>query len=269
VVEEPEVDELLRYKVREAIGRNAGVLGMFINTESIYDKVIFEISDFFNDPENGPEIDRAVDIFVDKLLSYTIGQAMGLLTGEMREITVNRLVGAALEAALTDEASDTVVDKVMSYAQREGNRPIKELIYDFVPEFDIKAYDKLNSVITSFLKNDAALFIDTAVDSFLKGIMTSSVKDLGGRIGEDTFESLNAMILASYGPVAVKAAPFVVEAINIPKIVEDRINSFDMDYIEKLILNIASTELKAITWVGGVLGFVIGFVPVITQIIGI
>ena len=269
VVEEPEVDELLRYKVREAIGRNAGVLGMFINTESIYDKVIFEISDFFNNPENSPEIDRAVDIFVDKLLSYTIGQATGLLTGEMREITIKRLVGASLEAALTDEASDTVVDKIMSYAQKEGNRPIKELVYDYIPEFDARAYDKINSAVDSFLKKDALLFIDTAIDSFLNGIMTSSVKEIGSKIGEDTFESLKSMIIACYGPVAVKAAPYVVEAINIPKIVEDRINSFDMDHIEKLILNIASTELKAITWVGGVLGFVIGFVPVITQIIGL
>jgi len=269
IIEEPDVDELLRDKVRVAIGRNAGVLGMFINTESIYDKVIFEIRDFFNNPENGPEIDRAVDMFVDKVLSYTVGQAMGLLTGEMREITVKRLVEAALKAALTDEASDTVVDKIMSYAQKEGNRPVKELIYDFMPEFDSRAYDKLYVAVSDFLKKDAYGFIDTALDSFLEGIMKCSIKDLGNKIGDETFENIKAVIVASYSPIAVKAAPYVVEAINIPKIVEERINSFDMDHIEKLILNIASTELKAITWVGGVLGFIIGFVPVLTQLIGL
>ncbi len=269
MIEEPDVDELLRDKVRDAIARNAGVLGMFINTESIYDKVVFEIRDFFNSPENGPEIDRAVDMFVDKVLSCTIGQAMGLLTGEMREITVKRLVGAAMEAALTDEASDTVVDKVMSYAQREGNRPIKEIVYDFMPEFDSRAYDKLNEVVSAFLKNDAPLFLENALDSFLEGLMESRICDIGKKVGDDTFDSLKATIVTSFAPVAVKAAPFIVEAINIPDIVEKRINSFDMDHIEKLILNIASTELKAITWVGGVLGFIIGFVPVITQLIGL
>lgn len=268
MIDDPEVDELLRDKVREAISRNAGLLGMFINTETIYDKVVTEIKTFFNDPENGPEIDRTVDIVVDKIMLFTVGQTVGLLTGEMREMTVKRLVSAAMDAALTDDAADMVVDKIVSYAQKEGNRQIKELVYDFVPEFDNRAYEKLYTVVGNFLKNDAKTFLSSALDELLGGIMKSRIKDIGGRIGDGTYQNLKGVILSAYGPVAVKAAPFVVDAINIPKIVEERINSFDMDIIEELILGIASKELSAITWFGGLLGLVIGFVPVIVQLLG-
>lgn len=268
-IAEPDADNFLRDKVREAISRNAGLLGMFINTENIYDKAVGEIKEFFNNPANSTEIDKAVDMVVDKLLSYTVGQSVGLVTGEMREITVKKAVSAVMEAALTDKASQTAVDKIIGYAQKEGNRTVKELIYDYVPEFDKLAYERLYTAVDSFLKKDALTFVESGADELARGIFNTKIKDISVKIGEDTLESVKEMILASYTPVAVKAAPFVVEAINIPKIVEERINSFDMNVIEGLILSIANKELKAITWVGALLGFVIGFVPVITQIIGL
>ena len=47
--------------------------------------------------------------------------------------------------------------------------------------------------------------------------------------------------------------------INISKIVEERINGFDLEKLEKIILSIASKELKHIELLGGFLGFIIGF----------
>ena len=52
--------------------------------------------------------------------------------------------------------------------------------------------------------------------------------------------------------------PDIVELFNISKIIEDEINAFDVAFAEELILEIASKELKAITWLGALLGGIMG-----------
>ncbi len=39
---------------------------------------------------------------------------------------------------------------------------------------------------------------------------------------------------------------------------EKQLNTFDLRMLEDIILSIAKKELNAITWLGGVLGFLIG-----------
>ena len=52
----------------------------------------------------------------------------------------------------------------------------------------------------------------------------------------------------------------VEEKINFRKIIEDKINGFDLSKLEKIINKIAAKELKAIELMGGLLGFVVGIV---------
>ena len=53
----------------------------------------------------------------------------------------------------------------------------------------------------------------------------------------------------------------------LPSIVFKKINEFDMEFLEGIILSIAKKELSAITKLGGVLGFIIGFIPAALSLI--
>jgi uncharacterized membrane protein YheB (UPF0754 family) len=48
--------------------------------------------------------------------------------------------------------------------------------------------------------------------------------------------------------------------IQVSKIVEDKVNAFDLDQLEEMIRGVSSPELRAIEILGGVLGFIIGLV---------
>lgn len=48
-------------------------------------------------------------------------------------------------------------------------------------------------------------------------------------------------------------------------LIEEQINTFDLDYIEKLIIEIANKELKLIMSLGFILGGIIGFFKVWLQ----
>jgi uncharacterized membrane protein YheB (UPF0754 family) len=45
----------------------------------------------------------------------------------------------------------------------------------------------------------------------------------------------------------------------VPQLVETKVAAFEVEKLEAIILEVASRELVAITWLGGVLGVLIGF----------
>jgi len=53
----------------------------------------------------------------------------------------------------------------------------------------------------------------------------------------------------------------VAGGVDIPRIVEEKINEMDVAEAEKILLSVAGKQLKWIAALGGVLGFIIGFVP--------
>jgi uncharacterized membrane protein YheB (UPF0754 family) len=54
----------------------------------------------------------------------------------------------------------------------------------------------------------------------------------------------------------------VESRLDFRKIVYDKIKDFEVSKLESIVFSIASRELKAIEYLGGVLGFLIGLVQV-------
>lgn len=52
----------------------------------------------------------------------------------------------------------------------------------------------------------------------------------------------------------------LLKELNLQRIVEDRINGYDVAQLEKIILSISKKELNALVWLGGLLGMLMGFV---------
>ena len=52
----------------------------------------------------------------------------------------------------------------------------------------------------------------------------------------------------------------LIRALNLQKIVEERINGYDVSQLETMILSISKKELNALVWLGGLLGMIMGFV---------
>ena len=46
--------------------------------------------------------------------------------------------------------------------------------------------------------------------------------------------------------------------LNVPKLVEEKVAAFPVQKLEELILSVSKRELRAITWLGGLLGVILG-----------
>ena len=58
----------------------------------------------------------------------------------------------------------------------------------------------------------------------------------------------------------ISGKEFLTEEIQISRIVEDRVNAYDLDQLEQMIKGVSAPELTFIEVLGGVMGFIIGLV---------
>jgi len=87
------------------------------------------------------------------------------------------------------------------------------------------------------------------IPSMFKGMITSYVNDAITSDGE-------AMIIE----LSEKIIHHATEKVSVALIVEEKINEFDFEKLEEIIMSIAKAELKHIEILGGFIGFAIGTV---------
>lgn len=88
-------------------------------------------------------------------------------------------------------------------------------------------------------------------------------------IGDTPLASLSAMVpnkqisqrlFAYYSKLIARNSKSVVEVMDISNLVENRINEYSSEEAERVILSVVKNQLRGITWIGALLGFLIGMI---------
>ncbi|SEF52715.1 Uncharacterized membrane protein YheB, UPF0754 family [Caloramator fervidus] len=109
-------------------------------------------------------------------------------------------------------------------------------------------------------------FVETEVDNLVSYILNLKINDVLS-IDEEKFTYFIDNLLSVTDCLFKRYGKNLLEILDISKIVEDRINELDIEYIEKIILEVSNKELKAITWFGALLGGLIGLINPFLQIL--
>lgn len=112
--------------------------------------------------------------------------------------------------------------------------------------------DKLIQTVTEMVKE--------RLSSMLPRIVPAKVTQL---IGDSVEKVLRQEAPALINQFIASERAYITQEIHIKKMVEDKINDFDLDQLEAMIKSVSSTELRFIEILGGVLGFIIGIVQVL------
>lgn len=96
------------------------------------------------------------------------------------------------------------------------------------------------------------------VDSFLGKPVSQLLEGHEDQLAQavDTIESIYRGIITDH-------LPKILDSVDISKIVRDRINEMDVNETEKLIFQVMDKELKAIVWLGALLGLVMGSINIL------
>lgn len=138
---------------------------------------------------------------------------------------------------------------------------IAKSIGDAVENELIKVNDIIEQLVTTENKSELIHSIKrrvlAAVDLKIPSLIPSSIKHkLLDYVGEQIDAEAEEIIDKTIDDLKSKA----IEKIKIGQMVADKINEFELEQVEEMILKLSNTELKHIEILGGVLGAVIGLI---------
>lgn len=107
-------------------------------------------------------------------------------------------------------------------------------------------------IVSNMIGNEAQTFMNTPMAKLFDG-KDEQIKQI-----VNTVESV-------YRAIILEHLPRILESVDIAKIVRERINEMDVNETEKLIFQVMDKELKAIVWLGALLGMIMGTINLFCQ----
>lgn len=202
-------------------------------TDSAKEGLIRQMHDKLSNPELGRQVAHAAMTYIaDKMNAKGVEDILSEIGG---------LVGG-LGMAAKLLFTGSVINKFL------------ELLREPVEKFLAK---NVNEILQKNGDDIIANLVESETDKFL----AKPVKELF--VGQDAkLADAVSTLVSIYKTIITEHLPKILESIDISAIVRERINEMDMDETEKLILQVMNKELRAIVWLGALLGTLMGCVNI-------
>ena len=173
---------------------------------------------------------------------------------ELQQKLSDVLCAKIIEARLGYAVVDSVVGNRMDFITQ--NKLFARLIDDSAQE---AIRDKLAEKVNELIAERAPDASEAIVARFRSELMDARLCDLYAK-HQDKEEKLIDGLTGIYTALLGDNLGKLLQAINIEQIVVDKINAFDAAQLEAMIFGIMKRELKAIVYLGALLGFLMGFI---------
>ena len=171
---------------------------------------------------------KLTNIIIDTLKEEDIGNIVAKqIEAAAKEKMQGSILGIFGANNLISKITDETAKKINEYIDENGKELISVIIMEKISEFE----EEYTSDIAKKIKNSEIDFI--------------------------------SIIMNIYNKIIEENISKVLNAIDISKVVEDKINSMNMLELEKMILEIMNKELKALVNLGAIIGFVLGLLNLI------
>ncbi|SHI03291.1 DUF445 family protein [Clostridium grantii] len=248
----------LKETVFEMINQNLNpMMAMFINPESIYDKAIKAIYAKLEEEESQRDIVLVINNLIDTILKNNIST----LTKEFADNKIKDNSAYLAEFIQGKVITNEILEKVESAI--ENKIESVDTIQELLQGINVDANQIIGKLIDSLLeKLNTNGELETKITQWVNNTINKAemltINDISTWSGKNISNIASDFAEDVYDKFIENNAEEFLNALEIRKIVEDKINDFEVSYAEKIILEIASKELNAITWLGALLGLIMG-----------
>lgn len=237
------------------------VLEKNLLSDEMLNKIRSSIDDFFAEQKQNDETLR------DFLLHFMTQEEVNLLNSNIKENLNQQVSDKLCDTSIGNQISEVIVDHVSSKLRIEGlDINIPEMIMNLIGKtiwgqlaslIESPAKHYLAKNINEMLKNNGPEIVDNLISQGLDDLSSRSMRQLLEGKDEQIEEFTNSL-LNIYHIIIFEHLPKILGAIDIPHIIEVRINEMDMNETERLIFQVMDKELKAVVWLGALLGMIMG-----------
>ena len=251
-------------RIASAIGKsisenlmNKEVLEKTLLSDEMLDKIRFAIDDFFYTQINN---DETVEQFAAHYLTNEEIVAMRESTcDEIAKLITAKLRDKAIGVSIAHAATQHVIDKTRN--SMAGKIKAEKLIEAIASPIESKLASHINEVLQEQAPSMATKIVYTEADKLMVMPMRQLFEG-----HEKQLEQAKSSIVSIYHTIISDHLPRILEGINISKIVETRIQEMDMEEAEQIILSVMKKELRAIVWLGALLGSIMGTIMTIINL---
>src|SRR5699024_5441735 len=170
-----------------------------------------------------------------------------------------------LDMINTTDLSKTIIAYI---GQEENKKEIISFFDEKIKNIDREKILEDLSVKLEETLNSEEMYkeVSRLVDSITNKFLDSDINDILNKFEENS-SKIYGFIKKMFDKFIKSELPEIIKLFNVSKIVEDEINNFDVEFTEKLILDIAQKELRAITRLGALLGAIMGLLSPFLQIL--
>ena len=267
IMKEEKNKQKLRQIVKETMSTKLSpMIAMFMNVESTYEKVVTGINEYLDEEKNHDDIALIINDVIDKLLKQTITSVISELPKEGSFNRIRPLINLFRDNIVDEKLIRNIFNKLES--NFDNYISIEEMLektgIDYKNEMEKLIKSKLDTMAES---STAKIKIAEVVAAMINKFLQTEMKTIFEEEGDKVSQSISNVVRDIYNKFIENKAADVIEVLGVAKIVEDKINEFDVAFTEEIILEIASKELTAITWLGALLGAIMGILsPILSSL---
>ena len=197
----------------------------------------------------------------DRALRDALASLLGADAVRQAEAAALGSIDAKVAEKMTDPAlAGTISQKIMeAVAERLSSNPLLSLGASI---FSGAIESMVSEMVSKMLREKGVTMVSQMIHAEEEKLLSRPVSQLlGGR--EQLLGRLEDGAVDAYRRVVTQKLPELLETIDVSKIVERRIMGMDTMEMERMILDICERELRAVVWIGALLGAVIGGVNIL------
>lgn len=236
---------------------NKDVLERTLLSDEMLAKIRESVDQFFFTQLHNKE---TVEQFASHYLTEQEIEAMrNSTTHDLAKLISQKLQEKAMGTTIAHAATQHVIDKTRTSAA--GKIKADKLLEAIAPPIETNLARHINQVMKEQAPSMATRLVETEADKLLSMPMCQLFEG-----HEHQLEQVREGIISVYHTVITDHLPRILSAINISNVVETRIQEMDMEEAEEIVLSVMHKELRAIVWLGALLGSIMGVVMTIINI---
>lgn len=184
---------------------------------------------------------------------------------EQLSLDVSRMIVEVVKEKRIARLVSGLIRTHLETSCENGTRTIGRISLDMIGDVGIRTCEGWlkQEVITLVQSQRNRQVVEESIDTLFGELVARPIGRLDHIIPSGVRAGLYQSLQSMATTMLVSEVPGVVKSINIKKIVADKIDSFDLLRLEKLLLSIMQEQFKYINLFGGLLGFLIGCINVL------